>query len=652
MNAESYHNLGNAQRAQGNLADAAASYERALSLCPDLAETHANLSFVLLRQGHLERAETHCRQAVQIKSQCVEAWDGLGNAQWAQGKFDEAALSYQEALRLRPAFAQAHSNLGATRQMQGNLVAAVASYRQALRHRPDFVQALINLAAALRALGELDEAEVHLNKALSLQPDCADAYYKLGAIYSEQGKTAESSVCWQRALTLEASNRLRIALATQLPVIYQSVEHLSASRDRLIQGIGSLNEQGIDLDIDNEPAMPLFYLAYQGGNDREITRDIARLCRVSDEAVAAPARRAPAKHDKIRVGLLSAHFRSHTIGHLTRGLVATLSRDDFELTVLSVSSSDDDIAGAFKRHADRFVEVPRHLPSARRVVAKQDLDVLVYADIGMEELSSTLAFSRLAPVQCAFWGHPVTTGIDTIDYFLSAEALEIDEADQHYTESLVRLKCLPVFYYRPELTVPPKRKADFSFAAEDHLYGCPQTLFKFHPEFDGVLAAILRGDPRGKLVLIEGKHPHWAELLRQRFALTMPDVVDQIRFLPVQSRPDFLGLLAMCDVLLDPLHFGGGNSSYEALAFGTPIVTLPSKFLRGRITLALYKQMGVMDCVAQSTQEYINIALQLGTDRAYRETIQRIILGASAVLYENSAGIRDLEEFLRRAVQP
>src|SRR5262249_39722677 len=94
----------------------------------------------------------------------------------------------------------------------------------------------------------------------------------------------------------------------------------------------------------------------------------------------------------------------------------------------------------------------------------------------------------------------------------------------------------------------------------------------------------------------------------------------------------------------------GGNTSYEGLALGVPIVTLPSPFLRGRITLALYKQMEMMDCVAANPEEYVALAVKLANDRDYREAMQSKIEQASAVLFENPAGVRDLEAFLIDAV--
>ncbi len=131
----------------------------------------------------------------------------------------------------------------------------------------------------------------------------------------------------------------------------------------------------------------------------------------------------------------------------------------------------------------------------------------------------------------------------------------------------------------------------------------------------------------------------------------MGDVADRIRFLPQMDQDDFMSLNAVADVLLDPIHFGGGKTSYEGLTVGVPIVTLPSAFLRGRITYALYKQMDVLDCVVANSEEYVDRAVQLGTDEDFRAGVRNKIAAARDVLFENTAGVRELEEFLRQAVK-
>jgi predicted O-linked N-acetylglucosamine transferase (SPINDLY family) len=264
----------------------------------------------------------------------------------------------------------------------------------------------------------------------------------------------------------------------------------------------------------------------------------------------------------------------------------------------------------------------------------------------MDALTYTLAFSRMAPIQCATWGHPVTTGSPTMDYFVSSELLEVTHADTHYTEKLIRLPSLGTYYYRPRITEAIKSRRDLGLSDNRNLYVCPQTLFKFHPEFDEILAQILRRDPRGELVLIEGRTANWTRLLRDRFARVMPDVAERVRWLPVLANQDFLQLLKVADAVLDPPHFGGGNSSYEALAVGAPVVTLPGEYLRSRITRALYAKMEITDLIADSHEQYVALALRLATDADFRTGIAHGISNHSQRLFEDVCEIGDLANAL------
>ncbi|HYV39603.1 MAG TPA: tetratricopeptide repeat protein [Gemmataceae bacterium] len=652
-------NLGMVLRAQGHVEEAIKRLHQAVELQPKLVEGHVQLAIALQDQGEIAKAIGAFGKALTLQPDHADAGNRLGVLLGKQGRLEESAHYFRQTLHFHPHHFEAHNNLGNTLNKLGQTEEALACFHQALRYNPDCAEVYHNMGTLVADQGNLEEAAGYFEQALRLQPDKADSHASLGDLLHIQGQADKAVASLQEALRLRPSNPLRIALATCLPVVFQSQQELEHWRRRLTHEIRRLREQNVVMDLTDEQAKPLFYLAYHGFGDRDIQREVAQLYHAPTMPRAKPQ---ATVSGKIRVGFLSAFFRRHTIGHWMRGLVEKLSRNDFSVTVLSVGKHDDDIANLFKRHADAYLEVPRHLGAARQLIADQKLDVLFYTDIGMDPMTYTLAFSRLAPVQCVTLGHPITTGIDTIDYFISTGALESAEADQHYTETLVRLKTLPIYYYRPPLPLTPtssppagkgaavRGRAHYGLAPQDHVYACLQTIYKFHPEFDKYLGAILRGDPRGTLILSQGRFPHLERLLRQRLAVSLPDVLDRIRFYPLLDYSDYLNLLAVADVQLDPMPFGGGSTSYDGMAVGTPIVTLPSNLLRGRITYALYHQMNVLDCVAKSPQDYIAMALRLGGDREYREAIRSKILAANGVLFENSAGIRELEQFFRQAV--
>ncbi len=639
--------IGVQQHQAGQWQQAEQIYRAILQVEPQQVEALHLLGLLAYEVGRHDLARAYIGQALHLRPDFAEAHLNLGVALQKQGQLAEAQACYEQALRLKPDYAKAYNNLGNLLKNQGQVAEAHACYQQALRHQPDYAVASINLGNLLEQQGQLAEAMTCYQQAVRLKPDLAEAHYNLGNVLQDQGKPAEAAMSYEHALQLRSFPSLRIARATLLPPLYGSTEEIGSWRAQLQDNLAQLHREHVTLDLTNEPAHPLFFLAYQGLNDLDIQRDTARLYVAPPGPSGRLATGRRSGEDRIHVGFVSRFFRNHTIGELFRGTIAHLARDAFAVTVFSLGHARDATAQFLQAHADTYVELPLNLAAARQQLAAHELDVLVYADIGMEELSYSLAFSRLAPVQCVLWGHPLTTGIDTIDYFLSSELLEGAEAEQHYTETLVRLPALPVYYYRPMLPTPLQGRQAFGLPEQGHLYGCPQSLFKLHPEFDAILREILQRDPEGYVVLLQGKYPFWTETLRQRFATTLGGVAERVVFLDRLAKPAFLNLNAIVDVLLDPLHFGGGNTSYEALAFGVPIVTLPSRFLRGRITLALYQQMQMLDGVVATPEEYIELAVRLGTEPDYRAHLRAKILEANGVLYENGAGVRALEAFLR-----
>lgn len=633
--------LGLSLKQQGRLYEAAAAFRDAIRVRPDFAEAYNQLGILHAQLDQLDDAAKCLREAVRLVPQYAQGHNNLGKVLQEQDQLDEADACFRRALSLRPDYPEALYNLGVTREGQGRRGDAVTCYEQALQLRPGFAAAASNLGNALRQLGRLGDAETVLRNAVSRWPTFVAAHVNYACVCQERGHLDDAASHYHEALRLQPKEHLRLAAMTLLPPVYQSSADVDQWRERFADNLRRLHRDGVRIDLAREPVTPPFLLAYQGQNDRDLQRAFARLCFVSDK-VDPPSRR---RSGKIRVGFVSTHFRDHTVGRLTQGLIAQLSRADFCVSVLSVGRHDDETGRAIRQHAEGFVALPANLAAARRLVAKQELDVLYYADLGMDPFTHALAFSRLAPVQCVTWGHPVTSGIDTIDYFVSSELLEPPDASQHYTEKLVLLKTLPIYYSRPALPAPRPRSF-FGLPADAPVYACPQSLFKLHPDFDAILAGILRRDPRGVVVLLHGRDPHWDELLCRRFAATLPDGADRIRFVPPLARDDFLALNATADVLLDPLHFGGGNTTYEALALGVPVVTLPSPFLRGRITLALYRRMKMLDCVVSTPAEYVDLAVRLGNEPDLRNAMKEKIISTNEVLYQNADGVRELESWL------
>lgn len=678
-NPESYFLLSKVLRDQGRLLDEIDALREALRRRPQYPEALNHLGIALARSGEMVPAREALEEALRIQPGYADAYNNLGNVLKRLARFAEAELAYLHAVRSEPTSADLHVNIArfwlersrpadalvslrnADRlepnrldvwraqavglAQLGRLRESAAARRKVLELAPRDHESFNELGNALQELEQFEPAESAYRKAIEIQSDFVPALANLACMLADQGLHREARARYGEALRAKPSPILRLLSETVMPVVYETVDEIGRSRAELETSLRRMAAEGVHIDPTRECMPTLFYLAYQGLNDRDLHLELARLCD-GPRAIQPVVAHKPDAGGRIRVGFLSRYLRDHTIGRLMSGMIRELPRDRFHVTVLSVGQNDDELGRKIRASADQYVVLPQDLTMAIEQVTAEGLDVLVYTDLGMAPFTYTLAFSRLAPVQCVFWGHPMTTGMSTIDYFLSSEDLETSASADHYSEQLVRLKRMSVFYERPQLQGPPKPRGFFGLPDDAHLYGCPQTLFKFHPGFDALLAEILRRDPRGMLVLLEGRYPAWQRLLLERFRRTLPGGDSRVRFVPRLARNDYLSLLSACDVLLDPIHFGGGNSSYEGLALGVPIVTLPSEFLRGRITYAQYRQMGLMDLVAENPADYVRLAVELGTDRRRRQAASERILAQCGVLFGDRAAVEEFAEFL------
>lgn len=681
--------LAEAYLASNNHDKAIESYQQALSMNPQLVDAHNNLGVLLMQRQSDEVADKHFRQALTLNPEHANALHNLGELQAKQQQTDlaidcftralksqphrpethfqlanvfhadnqneQALTHYRKALKLNPAHAGAHNNIATLLRQQGALEEATSHYHTAVELMPDNPVVHRNLAAVLVERRLYDEAACEYEQALKIDPDYVEALSELGDVYRDQGRTDDAREKYHQAYKLSPQQGLQVKSAILLPVILQSRDQIGTLRQTLSDNLDRLLQQPLAIeDPYREVGATGFYLAYHGQNDRELQEKLARLFILASPSLewqAPHCIRPRVNHSKVRIGFVSRHFRDHSIGKVTRGWVEQLSRADFSVTVFTFSRPEDELARTIHDAADENIKLPLDLAAARQVIAERELDVLFYPDIGMDPFTYFLAFARLAPVQCTTFGHPVTTGIPNMDYFISTDIWETEDAPRHYSEKLIKLGevASTAYCYRPSMPSNLNPRSRFGFSEHDHIYLCAQTLFKFHPDFDDILGALLRRDPAGILVLKDSLHTNWTKLLLQRFRESLPDVLPRIKFLGHLSRKDYLSLLACADVMLDPLHFGGFTTTLEGLALDIPVVTLAGELMRGRHTLGLYRRMGFMECVAENKEAYVEKALRLGTDSGYRLSVKGVIHRSQDSIWEEHAVITNLEQFLLRA---
>jgi len=616
-----------------------------------------------------------------------------------RGQLEEAISLYQQVLQARPAHPEALHLLGVCRQQQGVLEEAIALMQQALAQQPWFPDAHYNLAIALKQVGYLEEAKAHLQQALEQGGPDPEVLYQLGLVLRQQGEWEAALVPLLQALELQpgftdAAHILAILLrdcgqeeeaaklfyqlwqadpadlaaalgwcVSQLPLLYDAPEQIASARQRYRQALEEVKARWEQLPRDPETleqaaagvgSVQPFFLPYQGQNDRELQQLYGSLV---GEVMAArypqpslPRQRRPGR---LRVGIVSGLFRDHSVWKiLTRGWVEALDRSQVALYGFHTSAIQDEITRSLPSRFEQFVAGSRSLMEWQAVIREAQLDVLLYPEVGIDPVCAQLAALRLAPVQAMAWGHPQTSGLPTMDVFISSELMEPPDGASHYTEQLLLLPGLGTYYIPSEVAPASVDWQAWGVDPDRVLYLCAQSLFKYLPQYDEVFPRIAREVGRCQFLFLQGR---LSQGIRQRFWQRLQRAFrayglaaeDYVLLLPELSPAEYAAYNALGDVYLDSIGWSGGNTTLEALPHGLPIVTLPGSLMRGRHTYAILQQMELHETIASSLDEYVQIAVRLGLDDRWREEVGRQVKARQERVYRDPAPIRALEAWLQ-----
>lgn len=405
-----------------------------------------------------------------------------------------------------------------------------------------------------------------------------------------------------------------------------------------------------------------FRLAYHGRNDLNLQSMRGDwLAAIMQPFTPPRAARAVDRGHKVRVGFASKHVRECTVGQYFKHFFPDLAADVeecFEVFVYACGERDaftDEVESRVAR-LRHFVDDDQALLDIARAIAADAPDVLIYPEIGMEPIIEKLAAMRLAPLQCMLWGHPVTSGLPTVDTFFSAAALEPGDAEAHYRERLHLLPGLGTRYPQPPAPSSLTRK-QLGLPDDVALAACAQSPFKWSPRFTEAVAEILARSPDAQLVVFAspvGNRTHaFDAYLEHFFAPTGIDVKARVIRLPHRSRADFLAALSACDIALDSFGFSGGNTSLDSLSVGLPVVTLPGEFMRGRQTLAMLRMLPTTvqaALIATDETDFVRRAVRLLDDCDALSALRFTIQAQVHALFDDPEPVPALQAWLMQNV--
>jgi len=547
---------------------------------------------------------------------------------------------------------------------QAERVAALAQAVAAMRASDRSCDAYLETARCQEELSDYESALNTLREGIEKCAPSAELFRRYIWRLQQVNRAADAIEAAQEARRKFPSDFFfRLQESLLLPILYSNVDELERYRRRYTEGLSTI---AAELDLGTPAAREnalaglshrqLLLPAYQGLDDREIQTmygEMAHRIVGANYPQWVQPLPMPPREGRLRIGYISGRWYNQSVAKTHLGWILAHQRDCFEVFVYHIGDQTDGWTEDARQAGSVFRHLPGDLEETCRAVLADRLHVLVFLDIGMDMRTIKFAALRLAPVQCTTWGHPVTSGLPTVDYYLSSELMEPADAQKYYTERLICLPGIGVYFRKPVIPTVCfyKSRADFGIREDAIMYLSCQSAFKYLPQHDDIYPAIAKEVPGAQFVFLERNaaiRNDFQKRLEAAFLQAGVPIEGRVVFVPRSDNFDYWNLNVLSDIFLDTMEWSGCNSTLEAIACRLPVVTLPGRFMRGRHSMAILMQAGVPETIARDKRDYVDIAVRLGLDGKWRKQVVQNLVAGYRNLYSDDRCVRALEDFYRK----
>jgi protein O-GlcNAc transferase len=612
-NARGHNNLGQALMRLDRVAAAAASYERAIEAEPNYAIAHNNLGITRYEEGAWEAAVACYRRALELDPSFAEARNNCGNALMKMGQPREALEQYDLALSARPDLADAHNNRGRALLRLCKYDEAVAACEMALHLKPDYVKALTNLAAIMMACERFDEVVGYCDRAIALNPGLADAYEQRGSALMGARRHEEAVDSFTKLFELEPQRRFAAGTVLNARLACCDWTDYTTARDEVIQAVQK----------DLPAVMPFTFLSLCDSPELQVK--CARAF-VADQIPASrrqPWSGARHRHERLRIGYLSADFRQHATAILMAGLFEAHDRQRLETVAFSFGISDGGpMQQRLQRSFDRFIDV-RGQSEADVVKLMRSLEIDIAVDLKgyTWDMRPGILSRRCAPVQVSYLGYPGTLGLEEVDYLIADPIVLPPRAASHFTEKIVYLpECYQVNDDKRPLGGEPPSRAEVGLPDDAFVFCCFNNNYKIVPQMYDIWMRLLHAVPGSVLWLLEDNAAAGRNLRREAGLRGIS--AERIVFAPRVSPEGHLARHRLADLFLDTLPYNAHTTCSDALWAGLPVLTCMGATFPARVAASLLHAVGLPELVTHSLDEYFGAALALASSPVRLESLR------------------------------
>jgi protein O-GlcNAc transferase len=654
----------------GRFAEATQLCDESIAILPDSAELHYYRSDLHLRSDEKSLAIASCKRALALNPVMVAAQQSLSRILLDTEQFEQAEASYRREIELTPQHFGPYHQLGVVLSRMKRHAGAIEQFNRAISLNPRSGASYFSLGEVHTEFdGESGEslalAQANYEKAVEVEPAVSNFHSSLGFSYWRGAQHDRAMTSFDRAIKLDPNNAKARWARVMLwaPAFSSKGTGDSPDRSGFAGEIARFEDWWVKSDTDGAlfvGDLQPFFLTYQEESNLALLKLYGHVCAKAMQRwldrQKSPAFKRPIGK-RIRLGIVSGDIRLHSVWMaLIKGWFRSFDLERFEVVVFSLADQVDPETYWARSKSDVFVGGPKTLPQWVAAMREQNCEILLYPAVGLHPMALKLASLRLAPVQINSWGHPDTSGLPTLDYYVSAECFEPADAQDHYSEQLVLLPRLGNRIQPLGLTGSELDFAGMNIDLEKPILVCPGTPFKYQPEHDHIFAEIARGVRDAQLIFFRPSVATLANLLELRitkqFEAAGLNVMDNVRFIRWLNFQEFHCLLRNADVMLDTIGFSGYNTAVQAIECGLPLVTREGRFLRGRLASGVLRRMELMELIVQTKADYVNLVVRLATDRRYQAHIRHEIQQRRSVLFDDQSAMGPFQDFLESVARP
>jgi len=654
----------------GNAAEAASTFQKAIYLHPKEYQPHYKLGMLHARAGQLALAIESLQKAIALNGQNSEVYYNFGLILSMDERYQCALQAYEKALVLAPSDIEIQINMAGVLNDLGRYQESLTVSQKVISGNSSCAQAWFNQASSQKQLQMLEDALQSYGHCLHLVPAYAEAWAAKGVLLDVMNKPKEAILAFNQALAIRPNfyevfkNRADAFYSTldldRAIEDYRRATKLSPSFIDAWSSLGAaLQDQSdyqgaieafkkvLELNPQHDFALgshafikrsicdwsksdiEILEIEEALNNNQRVIHPFFLLAMSDDEAKALKAARAlistwSMSKDKsneitskdnigrIRVGYFSADFRLHPVAQLIAGLLESHDKSKFEIFGFAFGPiTQDGMNARISSALDHVIDI-REMSDKHVALLARELEIDIAVDLtGLTQHNRPEIFMhRAAPIQVNYLGYPGTVAFEAMDYLMADKVVIPQEHQKNYLEKIIYL---PNAYQandsKREIADSVFTRQDFGLPQEGFVFCCFNNLYKITPKsFDSWMRILERVE--GSVLWLLNGNSIAVNNLRKEAAKRGIDS-SRLVFAPKAPLAEHLARHRLADLFIDSLPYGAHTTASDALWAGLPVLTCLGKTFVGRVAASLLYAIKMPELVTLNIEDFENMAVEL-----------------------------------------